>query len=81
MFTLGGATTQATPRFQVNVYADDAGSAESVSEAVRAALNDWRSSTGSVNVRDTEIRNEVDTYDEATETHGVMLDFLFMHDE
>lgn len=66
---------------EVACFASDAGTAETVAEAVRANMNGWRSSTGTVDVQDSRLLSELDLYDEGTQTHQVSLDFEVWHTE
>jgi len=64
-------------RYQVNCYATKYMAAAALADAVVDALRDWGDLSVAPAVIQTRDVSRLDDYDEATETHRVILDFLF----
>jgi len=61
-------------RFQFDAWADTFDGASAVREQIRAALQRWRSATGTV-VQDTYFLTDMDLYEEDTRLHHLVADF------
>ena len=67
-------------RFQIDVWDDDYLGLVAVKEQVRAALQRWSTSSGTI-VRDTFFENEIDLYEDELEIHHAALDFRPWYEE
>ena len=81
LYDVTGPIAQATPRFEVACFSNDASEVEDVAEAVRANLNGWSSTTGTVTVHNTELVSESDLYDPVIEAHQISIDIALFHNE
>lgn len=72
-------------RFQVDCWSDQAAGSTSgadlVAEQVRAALQRWRTSSGSPEIFDSFIENSFETYEPETKIHRVSIDIIIWHGE
>lgn len=77
---MGSDTGIARARFQVDSYAKNYDEVRPVAEKVRAALQRWRNSSGTV-VQDSFIIGETDSYEHETQVHRVSQDFEVIYVE
>ena len=78
---LRGASGLATPRFQIEAWAETYAAAKALANAIKNALDDYSGTVGAVNVRSILILSERDFYEEAVKAHRIIMDFSVRHIE
>jgi hypothetical protein len=76
-----GQTGDASPRFQITVWADTRASRAAVAEQVRLAVMAMDGSVVGVEIKGVENAGETRTYEPDTKRYGTMLDFFIHHTE
>jgi hypothetical protein len=82
--TMAGPSSMAFQRIQIDCYATTAAARETVSEAVRNALDGYSGTLGTVNVREIWLDSQRDSYDEpisgnAAPLYRTGMDFMIAH--
>ena len=76
-----GPSGFAHPRFQVEAWAETYAAAKALANAIRAKLDGYTGTTGTVKIRSTLIESEQDIYESALPCHRISMDFIVWHDE
>jgi hypothetical protein len=79
--SLQGAVGMATPRFQVEAWAETYAAAKALAAAIRGALDNYRGTAASVRIGSCLIIGEWDTYEPEVNCHRIIMDFSIIHDE
>lgn len=78
---LSGPSGRAMPRIQFDIYANTYTSARAVGEKLRAALDGYSGTMGTVSVGQCTIETDFDGYAQDTDIYRITMDFMFSHTE
>lgn len=81
VFSHGGPSCLARPRFQITCLATSYSSAKAVANAVRGALNGYVGTAATVEIQASFIQNEFDTFTDDDDLHTVRQDYYIWQRE
>lgn len=79
--SLQGPTGMATPRYQIEAWAETYSGAKSLAKAMREALDGYRGTVGTVRIGSFLIQSERDIYEDAVGCYRVIQDYYIIHNE
>lgn len=76
-----GSSTLAHPLFQIDCWAKTFQAADNLASKVRNSLQGYAGTTASVRIQGILLENDLDLYEEDTETYHRVMDFRIWYDE
>lgn len=77
---MGADTGLVRARYEFDAWADNYDDARAIADQLRLCFQRWNTTTGTV-VQDVYVLNDVELYEDDTQTHHVAVDFEFIYRE